>query len=164
MIIAAFAFVAVVAIAEAVLSSKWNRAYFTTGLPIFVSRVDRTEPLETVPLEQLANGSATAAGPALHFERLDTDTIAFREKAGGLPHYVPLMRGVIRRDPAASSATLLGLMNWFVIALVIALIVILRRNIVYIWPVPAAFAILYLIQGVRFWRVPRALRPAPALP
>jgi len=159
-IVAALVIVAAIAIAEMFLSAKWNRFYFTIGLPIFISRVERRTSLDDVPLEHLQKGSATAAGAPLVFERLDSDTIAFRERAlGGLIHYTPLMHGVIRRDPASSSATVMGLMNWFILALMIMLAAMLRRDIINVLPVMiAVLAVLYLIQGIRFWRVARALR------
>jgi hypothetical protein len=113
----ALAAVAVVAIVEIVISSKWNRTYFTTGIPIFINRVE-SSTLDSVPLEHLQKGSATAAGPQLAFHRYDADVIGFRES--GFVQYAPLMRGCIRRDR------------------------------------------IYLIQGVRFWRVARALRAVPA--
>jgi hypothetical protein len=49
--------------------------------------------------------------------------------------------------------------NWYIVATVIALAATLRRNIIDVAPyLGAALAIMYLIQGVRFWRVARALR------
>lgn len=73
---------------------------------------------------------------------------------GGFFHYTPFMRGLIRHDPAEPTVAVIGLVNWFAVALVAVLAVELRRNIVYVAPyVVAGFAILYFIQAVRYWRV-----------
>jgi hypothetical protein len=149
----AIAIVAAIAIVEMALSAKWNQFYFTTGLPIFVSRVERRDSLDSVPLENLQKGSATAAGAPLLFHRFGPDAIGFREQTLGIMH------GVIRRQPEGASATVVGLVNWYIVATVIALVATLRRNIIDVAPyLGAALAIMYLIQGVRFWRVARALR------
>jgi len=150
----ALAAVAVIAIIEIVFSSRWNRTYFTTGIPIFVNRVE-CATLESVPLEDLQKRTATAAGPALAFHRYDADVIGFRES--GLVQYAPLMRGCIRRD------RVVGYINWYFLALLVVIAAVLRRDVVNIWPAFVGIpAVLYLIQGVRFWRVARALRAVPA--
>jgi hypothetical protein len=47
-----------------------------------------------------------------------------------------------------------GLVNWFFVALVIVLLVTLRRSIVVVLPAMlGVFVVLYFIQAVRFWRV-----------
>ena len=139
-----------IAVAEVVLSWKWNRTYFTVGLPIFARRVERT--LDDLPLDELARSSKTAAASPLDFRRLEPDLIAFREPV--FPQYLPVMRGVICRDRVA------GLLNWYVLATAIVLAVMLGRSVVIIAPAfLGAFGILYLIQAVRFNRVARQLRP-----
>jgi hypothetical protein len=156
----ALAIVAVVLVAEVILAVKWNRFYLTFGLPIFVKRVDRLAGLEDVSIEYLQKRTATAAGTPLIFRRLDPNLIAFREGGlGGFFHYAPLMRGLIRRNQGESSVSVIGFVNWFVVIGTIVLVVLLRRNVVVIAPAYlAAFAILYFIQGVRFWRLAKALR------
>lgn len=158
--IVVIALVVAVAIAEMILAAKWNRGYFVTGIPIFMSRVDWRDSLERVPLEHLQKGSATAAGPPLMFRCFDPDAIGFREQT---LHYLPLMRGSIRRDVEGGTARVMGLINWWIVVAVVVLVAILRRQFVIVAPaVIGVIAILYLIQGVRFWRVARALRTAPA--
>jgi hypothetical protein len=158
----ALAIVAAVLVAEVILAMRWNRFYLTFGLPIFVKRVDRLGNLEDVSIEYLQKRTATAAGTPLLFRRLDPDLIAFREGGfGGFFHYTPLMHGLIRRNQGESSVSVIGFANWFVVIGTIVLVVILRRNVVVIAPAYlTAFAILYFIQGVRFWRLSRALLPA----
>ena len=54
---------------------------------------------------------------------------------------------------------MIGFANWFIVIGTIVLVAALRRDVVNIAPFYLfAIAILYLIQGVRFWRLSRALR------
>jgi hypothetical protein len=141
--------VVAIAAAEVVLSWKWNRTYFAVGLPVFVRRVERT--FDDVALDELARSSKTMAASPLEFRRLEPDLVAFREQVLG--QYIPVMRGVIRRDGVA------GLLNWYVPATAIVLVVMLGRGVVIVAPAfLGAFGILYLIQAVRFNRVARQLR------
>ena len=141
--------VVAIAAAEVVLAWKWNRAYFTIGLPVFVRRVERT--LDDIALDDLASSSKTMAAAPLEFRRLEPDLIAFREQILG--QYLSVMRGVIRRDGVV------GLLNWYVLAAAIVFVLMLGRSVVIVAPAfIGAFAILYLIQAVRFNRVALRLR------
>lgn len=154
--IVAIAIVAVVAIAEVVLASKWSRFYFTVGLPVFVRRVER-RGLSDISLDQLQRSSKTATAAPLMFRQIGPDAVAFREEVFG--QYIPVMRGVIRHDPAEASVSVKGLLNWFVLAAAVVLAVTLRRGIINVLPYGLAlFAILYFIQAVRFNRVAKQLR------
>lgn len=156
----ALAIVGVVIIAEVILAMRWNRFYCTVGLPIFVKRVERLGSLEDIPLETLQKKTATAAGTPLVFRRLGPDLIAFRESGiGGILHYTPLMRGIVRRKEGESTVAVIGFANWFIVAGTVVLLVMLRRDFLNILPMfLLAIGVLYLIQGVRFWRLSRALR------
>lgn len=149
-----------VVVAEIVLSAKWNRAYFTVGVPIFQRRIARVEGLANVTFEDLQRSAATVAAAPLVFHRLDPNLIAFREKPfGGTMHYAPLMRGVIRHKDGEASVVLQGLMNWSFVALTLVFVIALGKDFRHIVPYfAAAFGVLYLIQGVRFNRVAKALR------
>lgn len=154
------AFVAAVLVAEVIASVRFNRWYFTTGIPIFLRRIDRPGGLDDVSFETLQKGTATAAGAPLLFRRLDANLIASREKvfAGGIL-YFPLMRGLIRRDPGEPSVKVIGLMNWTFVALIAAPVIAFGKDARFALPyVALAMAILYLIQGVRYWRLGNALR------
>jgi len=153
-IFAGFAAVVVVAIAELVLAATWNPFYCTVGLPIFARRVERAQGLAGVQLDELERRSATAAAQGFKFRQLGPDKIAFHEQGFGIVHYTPIMRGLIRHDPAEPGVVVLGLVNWFVVALVVVLVAGLRRNIIDLAPyLGGAFAILYFVQAMRFWRV-----------
>lgn len=157
---AAGAVVVVVGIAELVLRRKWHEPYFLRGLPIFRRRVHRPRGLEDVSLEFLETKSRTAAASPLEFRRIAADKILFREKPfGGSMHYLPLMRGVIRRNPEEGTVVVLGMANWFAVVFVAALLLLLGKHIVdVIWHLLAAVGILYFIQAVRFGRVAKYLR------
>jgi hypothetical protein len=159
-VIAAISIVAAVAIAEVVLASKWNRAYFTIGVPIFSRRVDR-HGLSGISLDQLQQSSKTATAAPLMFRQLGPDVIAFREEMFG--QYLPIMRGVIRHDPAEAAVSVKGLLNWFVLAAAAVLVVTLGRDVINVLPYFfAVFGILYFIQAVRYNRVAKQLRAAAA--
>lgn len=160
--------VAAVAVLEIILSWKWHSLYFRFGLPIFWRRIERTESMENVSLEELEKSAHTVAGTPLLFRRIDAETIAFREKAfGGSIHYVPIMHGLIRRNAGEPFVTLTGLANWWAVALLATmLIVIRRRDYDEILPYfTFAYGVLYLISAVRYNRVAKKLRtgvmPAP---
>jgi len=118
----AIAIVAAIAIAEIVLSAKWNRFYFTTGLPIFASRC------------RFSSGTLSS-DCCLSTPRSHPPPAGRSGRDGRRPREL-----VHRRHRDRTRGTL-------------------RRNIVDVAPyLGAALAIMYLIQGVRFWRVARALR------
>jgi hypothetical protein len=156
----AIAVVVAIIIAEVILAMRWNHFYCTFGLPIFVKRVERLGRLDDVPIETLQKGTATAAGTQIAFRRLGPDLIAFREAGiGGFFHYLPLMRGLVRRREGESSVAVIGFVNWFIVAIVVALLVKLRRDFLTVLPMLLLFiGVVYLVQGVRFWRLSRALR------
>lgn len=149
-----------VVVAEIVLSAKWNRAYFAVGVPIFQRRIERIDGLTDVSLDDLQRSAATVAAAPLVFRRFDESLIAFREKPfGGTMHYAPLMRGVIRHKHGEASVMVQGLMNWSFVVLTLVLVIALGRDFRHmVLYLVAAFAVLYLIQGVRFNRVAKALR------
>lgn len=155
-----FAVPVLIAVVELVLSARWSRVYFTTGIPIFVRRIEKPGGLASVDLESLEARTRPAAGAALLFKRVDATTIAFREElfGGGTLRYSPIMRGVIRYNAGEPHVRVIGLANWFALALVACLVTLLRRKIVELLPIIAfAYGVVYLIQAVRYNRVAKAL-------
>lgn len=158
--IVAAVILAAIAIAEAILRWKWHPTYLTVGLPLFRWRVHRPRGLDDVSLETLETKSRTAAASPLQFRRVAPDSIVFREKPfGGSIHYFPLMHGLIRFRREEGSVVVLGLVNWFWLAFLIALIALTGRDFrhmaLYIF---GALGILYFIQAVRFGRVANGLK------
>jgi hypothetical protein len=149
-----------VLVAEVILSMTWNRVYFTFGIPIFIRRIDRPRGLDDVSLDELPRSAATVAGAPFVFRRLPSGAIAFREKLfGGMLHYAPLMRGVIRHNAGEASVVVTGLINWTAVALVAFFVVLLGRGAIDVAPYfLVAFGILYLIQSLRYSRIAKALR------
>jgi hypothetical protein len=148
--------VAAVLVAEITLWIRWVPWYFRSGIPIFLSRAARAEGLETVSFDGLQKRIATAVPNPYAFRRLESGEIAFREQS--VTHYVPLMRGLIRHDATEGMVVVLGFINWTFVALVAVFALLMRRHFkdvaLYLG---IAFAVLYLVQGVRYWRLARAL-------
>src|SRR5258707_254711 len=130
------AIVAAVVVAEVILAMTWNRFYLTVGLPIFVKRTERLASIDEVSLEELHKRTATAAGTPLIFRRLAPNLIAFRESGvGGIIHYTPLMRGLIRRNEGETAVAVVGFMNWFIVVGTVVLVVTLGRGVITIAPI-----------------------------
>jgi hypothetical protein len=161
-----FGIVLAIAVVEIVLSAKWNRFYFTAGLPIFIRRIDRVVGIENLSLDELQKSAATVAGTPLLFRRLAPDTIAFREKPfGGSIHYIPIMHGLIRRRPEEATVVVLGLANWYIVALILMFALLMGKRFFDVAAyLLAAVAIVYLVQAIRYGRVAKALRRTNTAP
>ncbi|HEV7570224.1 MAG TPA: hypothetical protein VGQ21_01890 [Thermoanaerobaculia bacterium] len=149
-------------ILEMIVSWRWTPSYFRFGIPIFIRRIERAGGVAAVSIEPLEKSSRTATGPPFAFRQLGPDLIGFRER--GFNGYVPLMRGVIMSRLEEPFVVVAGLVNWSAIVVAIVLIAFLQRGVADVAPyLLGALAILYFIQGVRFYRVASALRgPAHA--
>jgi hypothetical protein len=147
---------------EIIVSWRWTPSYFRFGIPIFIRRIERAGGVAAIAIQPLEKSSTTATAPPFGFRQLGPDLIAFRER--GFNGYVPLMRGVIMSRVEEPFVVVAGFVNWSAIVIAIVLLAFLRRGVVDIAPYFfGAVAILYLIQGVRFYRVASALRqPAHA--
>ena len=162
-IVVGLVLMAALIVAEVVLSMTWNRFYFTTGIPIFWRRIESTEKLETLSLEALQKASATAAGAPFAFRPLTPNAIAFRERPlGGMMHYMPLMRGLIRHNAEEPFISVLGLVNWSFVGLVVFLLAMLGRKVgIIAFYLVGVLAVLYFIQAIRFGRIAKAVRKQP---
>ncbi|MEA2344813.1 MAG: hypothetical protein QOF63_2982 [Thermoanaerobaculia bacterium] len=158
----ALSIVGAAVILEIIISWRWTPSYFRFGIPIFIRRMERAGGVAGVSIAPLEKSSTTATGPPFAFRQLGPDLIAFRER--GFNGYVPLMRGAIMSRVEEPFVVVAGFVNWSAIVVAIVLLAFLRRGVADIAPYfLGALAILYLIQGVRFYRVASALRgPAKA--
>ncbi|HYI11998.1 MAG TPA: hypothetical protein VEK57_23285 [Thermoanaerobaculia bacterium] len=158
-IIAGLAAIAIAGIIDALLVVKWNRAYFTIGIPIFMRRVERPEGIADTSLDDLETSSKTAGGAPLLFHRFAPDLIAFRDKVfGGMMHYIPIMHGVIRHDLAEGVVRVMGILNWFPIAFLVTFAALLGKNVLDLLPfVLFVFGVIYFIQAVRYNRIAKKL-------
>jgi len=154
-----FGCIVLAGLADFILTRRWNRAYFTYGIPIFVRRIPKPAGIADLSLEELETSSRTAGGAPLLFHRLDPNVIAFRDQVfGGTVHYVPIMHGVIRYDATEGVVRVTGLLNWFVIAFIAVFTALLGRKIVELLPMLAlVYGVIYLIQFVRYNRVAKKL-------
>ncbi|MEA2325713.1 MAG: hypothetical protein QOE68_672 [Thermoanaerobaculia bacterium] len=161
-VLVALSIVGAAVILEIIASWRWTPSYFRFGIPIFIRRMERAGGVAGVSIEPLEKSSRTATGPPFAFRQLGPDLIAFRER--GFNGYVPLMRGLIRSKVEEPFVVVAGLVNWSAIVAAIVLLAFLRCGVANIAPYfLGALAILYFIQGVRFYRVASALRgPAHA--
>jgi Na+/H+ antiporter NhaD/arsenite permease-like protein len=151
------AIVSLAIIIEIRFSWKWNASYFRAGIPIFVRSIERAGGVAGIALEPLEKSTKTAAAPPLAFRPLGPDLIAFREP--GFSGYIPIMRGVLKSKPEEPFIVVAGLLNWSVVVLAIVLVAFLRRGVTDVAPYfLGLLAVLYFIQGVRFFRVGSALR------
>ena len=155
---AAFIALAIIGIAEMILSARWNATYFTTGLPIFVRRVETMARVEELSVEALEQGSKSFAGPSMLFHRLTPHAIAFREKySHSFFHYTPVMRGVIRRRESDAAISVIGFMNWWLVAFIILLLWIFKGDLHESIFLGAGLGAIYLIQFVRYARVAKRI-------
>jgi hypothetical protein len=149
-------------ILEIIASWRWTPSYFRFGIPIFIRRMERAGGVAGVSIALLEKSSTTATAPPFAFRQLGPDLIAFRER--GFNGYVPLMRGAIMSRVEEPFVVVAGFVNWSAIVVAIVLLAFLRRGVADVAPYFfGVLAILYFIQGVRFYFVASALRgPAKA--
>jgi hypothetical protein len=100
-----------------------------------------------------------SAFPPLAFWSLESDRFAFREKiSGGLRMgYLPVMRGNLRLHRRGARVEVIGLVNWFTVALLGATgySVFLFRSPIFLILVVVVLFFIYAIQFRRFSQVAR---------
>src|SRR5438445_9865476 len=154
-----FALLLLVGITETVLSLRWNRTYFSVGIPIFRRVLSALDPRpETPSPERLEAALSKSVFPALAFRTLDGDRLAFREKGGGLRlGYTPVMHGKLTFQRMAARVEVVGSLNWFVLAFVGFAIVFVTGlgDPIFLLSLVGLLALIYAIQCGRFARVAR---------
>ena len=122
-----FVLVAVV-VAELLLSGRFNRFYFTVGLPIFRREASCSPGVNSPPTTaQLEAATTGGALPGMVFRGLGNSEYAFREAAfGGLLKltYTPLMHGLLTFDREHRRVRVVGLVNWFPVAFLWAFVLL----------------------------------------
>jgi hypothetical protein len=157
---------AVVWFVEMVLARRWNFRYSTTGIPVFVRRVESAADLSALSLDRLQR---SAAAPGLIFghpvfRRLGADIIAFRQ----LPHYGfprrwPLVRGVIRRDAGGPSIVVVGFLTWNEVVGMIIVLLLMRQTLWIEIVAVVGFALACRLDVARFRRVAAAVANSGAI-
>ena len=141
------------------LALKWNYRYFTTGIPIFVRRVESVAELSALSLDQLQR-SATSSWLMFYdpvFRRLSSEVIAFRQMPFGVARRWPFVRGVIRREVGASSIAVTGYLNWYEIVGWIVVLVLMRQTLWFEVVVVVIFGLSCWLDVARFRRVATAV-------
>ena len=153
---------------ETVLSGKWNKMYFTSGLPIFVKRISVGPRYNNIPLSSRFEAQFQSDWTnSLVFREIAPNTYGFREKffEFRIFKYSPLMHGVLFFDSVNNQVVVKGFANWFSVGLsVIWLGCAILIGVKY-FPEAASFVLgflafysiilgfIYLIQYSRFSNV-----------
>lgn len=120
-----FIVIIAIAIVETILSSTWNRAYFSYGIPIFSYEPALRNPLPTkIDSKKLEYSQQPKYFVALKVHRFSDKLFGVREAAWGgfgAISYTPIMHGKIEiRDNGQLRIT--GLVNWFTVFFTIVFI------------------------------------------
>jgi len=156
----------IVWIVEWALARRWNSLYSTTGIPIFVRRVEGTAALSALSLDRLQQNAAShrLAFPRPVFRRLAAEVIAFRQ----MPHYGfrirwPLVRGVVRREAAGPSVVVVGFLNWNTMVGLIIVLLLMRQNLWLEVVAVASVGLACWLDVARFRRVAAAVANSAAV-
>jgi len=142
--------------AEILVSWTWMGFYFRYGLPVYRRkvRINKFGPKFAEELERMHHSNVSLP---LLFRAISRREIAFREKAYGIYwlRYAPVIRGLIHVSKDSKEIYITGLLNWYVILLIVFLPLMLALDEV--WPyylvILAAVSIIYAIQRYRFGEV-----------
>lgn len=99
---------------DVVLSSTWNRMYFTSGLPLFIRRIP--VDLRHINIPPLSRFDAQFQS-ALFFKEIEPNTYGFRENffKFRLNMYTPIMHGMLFFDIVHNQVVVKGFVNWFIL-------------------------------------------------
>ncbi len=104
---------------EYALHSSWNLRYFTTGITCFRIKRKFTFSNLEIPVAEFESqfkGRHDFLGipiiPSILFNKLDSDTYAFREKSWFPSLYLPIMRGLIILSPDKSNIVYKAKLNY----------------------------------------------------
>jgi hypothetical protein len=154
------AILVVIGTLESVLSLQWNWTYFSVGIRIFHRVRPVLDPKATTPSEESLEAALfESAFPPMAFWLLEPDRFAFRERISGGVRlgYLPVMRGNIRLQRRGARVEVIGLVNWFTVALLAAAgySVFLFRSPIFLVLTIVVLLLIYAIQFRRFSEVAR---------
>jgi hypothetical protein len=104
---------------ETILSSTWNKTYFTSGIPIFVMRIPVKFQRSNIPsVRQLDVRFYSTWASSLVFKEIDLHTYGFREKffEFRLFRYSSIMHGVLVFEHNNHEVIVKGFANWFIVS------------------------------------------------
>ncbi len=123
----------IIGVVEMVLSARWHKMYFTTGVPIFVFRIPVQAHHTNVPscvlLENNFKSSGCIRNTSLLFEELDANTMGFRESLLQFGRWYSVMHGLLVFDAQNSQVIVKGFVDWTI----------------------AYFSLLWIVGSPLFW-------------
>jgi hypothetical protein len=147
-------------VAELILSARWHRKYFASGVPIFVFRIPVQAHHTNVPscllLENNFKSSGFIRNTSLLFKELDTNTIGFRESLLQLGRDYSIMHGLLIFDAKNSQVIVKGFLDWTF--LYFSLLWIIGGPLIWllgfislgepIWLVALGYSMIFIIIGI----------------
>jgi len=106
-------------IAEPFLSGRWNRFYFTVGVPVLIATFPLQSRMATLPPTGEIEAKLPAGG-LIRIKAFDNFTYGFREKlflSRGLRS--PIIHGLLIYDIYQGRLVVKGLLNWTFMALTV---------------------------------------------
>ncbi len=161
-----FTLVLSAAVIEIILSVRWSRIYFTTGIPIYRRTIAIGHDQVQLPSpEQIEDALPPRDRRApMIVRRIGINQLAFREK---LFHfgvgYSPVMRGCITYRPLRGEAEVCGYLNWYILTFASSLLLFLLispfdpANIIIPLCMLVVLTYIYLMQKKRFREVGNAV-------
>ena len=142
----------------------WNKAYFTSGLMIFVKRIPIDHWHTNIPdLSLFENRFHSNVTSSLTFKEIERHSYGFREKAFRFKwvRYSPLMHGLLTFDADNGQVIVKGFANWYALAfslmwlgLLVSFFIGARLdgNATFFLPILlGAIAFFTLVMGILYW-------------
>ena len=139
---------------ETLLSWKFNRFYFTVGVPLFKTERDRGATANPIPSAGQLQALMPRAFNKVAFSQIGPAQIAFREPLWKFAHfgYIPTMHGLASFDLLTGQVRVVGLANWFPLLLMAFLVThsLTRQESA---PLAVFFAVFFLLfYAIQFQR------------
>jgi hypothetical protein len=147
-----------IAIIEAVISGRWNPTYFRVGIPVYSKTLlfEDASP-ESLEAEALNDAFRRSLTPSLVFKKIGVGEFAFREKLFQfvLLTYTPIMHGRLQISPTSREVRVIGLLNWWILAFVLAFFVFFPHDLDFLPFLFVVLAVIYLFQKSKYDKVGR---------
>src|SRR5574341_185761 len=142
----------------------WNKAYFTSGLMIFVKRIPISHWHTNIPdLSLFENKFHSNVTSSLTFKEIESLSYGFREKAFQFKwiSYSPLMHGLLTFDTHHGQVIVKGFANWYALAFSLMWLGLLVSFFISAWldgnatfflPILlGAVAFFTFVMGILYW-------------
>lgn len=108
-----------IGVIETILSARWNKKYFTLGVPIFVFRVPVNNHHSNIPSPALLESNFKSSGiirnTSLLFQEIDLNTIGFRETLLQFGRNYSIMHGLLIFDTQNRQVMVKGFLDWTIL-------------------------------------------------